>query len=185
MQTSTQYLWNAMPSRFLKQPQFLLTVGGIACFSLLAWAYAIEYWYEVEPCPLCILQRIIYGAMGIVYLIGAYHNPKTFVRYFYSAGTLLLGIMGILTSSRQIWLQHLPIAEVPSCTAGLDRLLEVYPLLEALKMVLTSAGECSVVNFTILGLSLAEASWITYFLLIALSFSIIVFHYKNKLPQKT
>lgn len=159
-------------------------MGGLSCLSVLTGAYSIEHLYQVEPCPLCILQRIVYWVMAFLYLIGAYHNPKTFVRYLYSIGTLLLGMVGILLSSRQILLQHLPISEVPSCTAGLDRLLEVYPILDVLKMVLTSAGECSVVDFTILGLSLAEGAWITYLLLILLSLGIIILQ-KNSGPKKT
>lgn len=68
---------------------------------------------------------------------------------------------------------------VPSCTAGLDRLLEVYPLMEVLKTILTSAGECSMVTFTIMGLSLAEASLIGYLLVGSLSVWIILLQKKK------
>jgi disulfide bond formation protein DsbB len=167
-----------MPNRFLS-PQFAFVIGMLACLGVLASAYAIEHIYDIEPCPLCVLQRIVYWIMAVVCLLGAYHNSKTLVRYCYSLSALLLGIVGILLSGRQIWLQHLPIGEVPSCTAGLDRLLEVYPVLDVLKMVFTSSGECSVVNFTILGLSLAETSFISFGLLTLVSIWIIVLQKKR------
>ena len=171
-----------MPSRFLS-PKFIFALGLLGCLAVLGSAYAIENLYDIEPCPLCVLQRILYWGMAVVCLLGACHNSKTVVRYFYSVSALMLGLIGILLSGRQIWLQHLPMNEVPSCTAGLDRLLEVYPVLEVLKMIFTSSGECSVVNFTILGLSLAEASLISFAVLTLGSIWIIVLQKNNKAKQ--
>lgn len=151
-----------------------MAAGALACFLLLAWAYAIEYIYHIEPCPLCILQRILYWILGMIYLIGACHNPQTWLRYLYSMGAFFFCIMGTLLAGRQVWLQHLPIHEVPSCTAGLDRLLEIYPLLEVLKTILNSSGECAIVSFTIMGLSLAESSLLCFVLLSALSLWIMI-----------
>ncbi len=171
-----------MPSRFLN-PKFIFALGLFSCLAVLASAYAIENLYDIEPCPLCVLQRIVYWGMAVVCLLGACHNSKTIVRYFYSVSALILGLMGILLSARQIWLQHLPMGEVPSCTAGLDRLLEVYPVLDVLKMIYSSSGECSIVNFTILGLSLAEASLISFAVLTLGSIWAIALQKKNNARQ--
>lgn len=156
-------------------------IATLACFGLLGGGYFIEYVYHIEPCPLCILQRLVFGIIAILFLVGALHNPKGIATYIYSILIMLMSITGSLLAARQIWLQHLPPDQVPSCTAGLNRLLEVYPVLEALKLIFNSSGECSVIDFTILGLSLAEWSLFSFVLLIGFSITLIFLIKKRRI----
>ena len=86
-------------------------LGFLICLGLLGGAYIIEYGFHVEPCPLCVLQRMVFWGMGIVFLIGAFHNPKNKLKDFLCVILTVLGVSGILLATRQIWLQNLPLGE--------------------------------------------------------------------------
>ncbi len=128
---------------------FLASVVGIG------FALYLQHYQHLDPCPLCIFQRIGLIIMGAVALIAALHNPKSlWVRRFYS----LLATLGILWSTavagRHVWLQHLPPEDVPACGPGLDYWLEVFPLKSVVQKVLHGSGECAKVDWTFLSWSL-------------------------------
>ncbi|AXI04193.1 disulfide bond formation protein B [Aquirhabdus parva] len=128
---------------------FLASVAG------MGFALYLQHFQHLDPCPLCIFQRIGLMIMGFVALIAALHNPKSlFGRRFYS----LLATLGILWSvgvaGRHVWLQHLPPEDVPACGPGLDYWLQVFPLQSVVQKVLHGSGECAKVDWTLLGWSL-------------------------------
>jgi protein dithiol:quinone oxidoreductase len=139
----------------------LMAFGAVACLLLLASAYLLEFALGLNPCPLCLLQRYVLWAMVLVFAIAAIHKPKL-GKQLYCLILLLLGIIGILLAGRQIWIQSLPPDQVPSCVAGLKRLMEIYPLLDVLKMVIKGTSECTKDTFTLLGFSLAQWSFISF-----------------------
>jgi len=156
----------------------LFLIAFFVSIASIVTGYIIEYVLHIEPCPLCILQRLTFGAIAIALLIGILHDPQIdgyILKSIYSIFTAILGVVGILLSSRQIWLQHLPLHQIPDCTAGFNKLFEVYPFFEALKKLFESSGECAEVNFTMLGISLAEWSLGSFILitLLCLSFFLI------------
>ena len=67
-----------------------------------------------------------------------------------------------MIAGRQVWLQHLPPELVPECGPGLDYMLNVFPLSDAIKMVLTGSGECAEVKWRFITLSIAEWSLIMF-----------------------
>jgi disulfide bond formation protein DsbB len=92
---------------------------------------------------------------------------------------LISAVIGAGIAGRQVWLQHLPPDAVPACGPGLEFMLDVFPLAEALKMVFTGSGECAEVNWTFIGFSIAEWSLVC-FTVIAIS---SILHLLNKLPN--
>lgn len=109
----------------------------------------------LEPCPLCIFQRVGLIAMGVFALIAFIHHPKkALTRRLYS----FLALLGIGWSTgvaaRHVWLQHLPPDQVPSCGPGLNFWLDSFPMAEVVKLVLSGSGECAEIDWTFLGLSL-------------------------------
>lgn len=142
--------------------------GAIFCLFLLAMGYVIEYFFHVRPCALCIFQRIVFGGILLFFVIAAIHHPKRIGQNSYLLVIALLNIIGIGLASRQLWLQSLPPDQVPSCTAGLNRLLEIYSPFEAFKNVILSSGECGQVSFTLLGLSIAAWSLISFIIIMLL-----------------
>ncbi len=126
--------------------------------SLLAYGYYLQFVEGLDPCPLCIFQRVAFIAIIVIALIGTLHGPQKIWKYIYSGLILVSAITGATIAGRQVWLQHLPADQVPECGPGLDFMLEVFPLGETLKMVFTGSGECAKVDWTFLGFSIAELS---------------------------
>jgi protein dithiol:quinone oxidoreductase len=134
----------------------LLFAGGAAvCAGLLGFGYYLEHVRGLDPCPLCLVQRGFFYAVLAVLLVGALHGRA--VRLYGILG-FLLAIGGAAVASRQVWLQHLPPDKVPQCGPDLFFMLENFPLSQTLKRLFTGTGECAAVDWTFLGLSIAEWS---------------------------
>lgn len=128
---------------------FLTSVIG------MGFALYLQHYQNLEPCPLCIFQRVGLMVMGFFALIAALHNPNPlFMRRLYS----LLATVGVLWSvavaSRHVWIQHLPPQDVPACGPGLDYWMQTFPLQSVIQKVLHGSGECAKVDWTLLGWSL-------------------------------
>lgn len=128
--------------------------GFIACAGLIGFALYAEHFLMLMPCPLCVFQRMAVISLGIIFLAAALHNPSGWGRGVYAALILLASGAGIAVAGRHVWLQNLPPDEVPACGAGYDYLMETLPLTDALRAIFTGSGECAVVDWQFLGLSM-------------------------------
>ncbi len=132
------------------------SLAGLAfCVLMMAVALGLEHLVGLEPCPLCIFQRVAVIAAGLVFAVALIHNPAG------RLGAALYGVLslaavgtGIGVAGRHLWLQSLPADEVPSCGPGLDYMLDILPLQEVVNMVLSGSGECAEIDFLFLGVSL-------------------------------
>src|SRR5207244_579703 len=89
------------------------------CAGLMGYALYLQYVVGLEPCPLCVFQRLAIIAMGVVFLIAAFHNPGRTGATAYALAQLLIGGTGAALAIRQVWLQSLPKDQVPACGMGL------------------------------------------------------------------
>ncbi len=141
-----------MPS----SPRTLNALGFLACALLLAYAFYLQFIEGLEPCPLCMAQRIAVGALGIVLLLATLHNPAGGLgRRIYAGLTFLCAAAGAALAGRQVWLQNLPADQVPACGPGLEYMLETFPLSEVILTMIQGTGDCAKVDWTFLGLSIA------------------------------
>lgn len=138
----------------LPAKRILNLAGLLACSAMMAYALYAQYQLLLDPCPLCLLQRVAVIAMGIFFLLAALHNPTGGARRVYAGLIGLSAIGGIVVAGRHVWLQNLPPDKVPSCGPGLGYMLENFPLGDALRMVFTGSGECASVDWSLLGLSM-------------------------------
>ena len=132
--------------------------GGLICFGLIAYALYAQFRLGLEPCPLCIFQRIGIVALGVVFLIAALHDPRGWGTRVYAALIAIAALATIAVAGRQLYIQHLPPGAIPSCGAPLSMMLKFMPLTTVIRKVLTGSGECSIVNWTFLGL--AMPAWV-------------------------
>lgn len=139
----------------LTSRRFVNVGGFLTCVGLLAYAYFLQYVQGLEPCPLCIFQRVAFIALAIIFLLAALHHPKAWGGKVYGLLLLLSGAAGAGLAGRQVWLQGLPPDEVPECGPALDYMLEVFPLGEVIRTVLQGSGDCAEIDWTFLGLSIA------------------------------
>lgn len=124
------------------------------CAGLLAYAYYTQFYLGLEPCPLCIFQRIAMIVLGAVFLVAAAHHPALWGARVYSVFIACAAITGAAIAGRHVWLQNLPPDQVPECGPGLGYMLQAFPLSDALRMVFTGSGECAQVDWAFLGLSM-------------------------------
>lgn len=129
-------------------------LGAFACAGLMAYALYAQHMLGLEPCPLCIFQRVAVIALGAVFLLAAAHRAGNAGRRAYSVLLGLVALAGIGVAGRHVWLTTLPPERVPACGPGLDFMLESFPLRDALAMVLSGSGECASVDWTFLGLTM-------------------------------
>lgn len=130
-------------------------LGALACALMMGYALFAEYWLGFEPCPLCMFQRVGVSALGIVFLLAALHDPvRLGVRRAYGVAILMVAAFPGYVAGRHVYIQSLPEGSVPSCGASLDYLLDVFPLVDVLKKVLTGAGECQKIDWAFWGLSM-------------------------------
>ncbi len=132
--------------------------GAAACALLLGFGFYLQYVGGQDPCPLCLVQRGFYFGLLFVFAAGAIHGPKRLGAVLYGVFALLLTAGGAATAGRQVWLQHLPPDQVPTCGPDLYYMLDNMPLAKIFTNLLRGSGECAEVTWRSLGLSIAEWS---------------------------
>lgn len=132
----------------------LYIVGFVTCVALIATALYFQYVEHLEPCPLCIFQRVFVIAMGLVFFVAAIHNPRYWGRRVYGVLIVVLSGVGAGIAGRHVWLQNLPPDRVPECGPGLSFMFETFPMHKVIEMVLSGSGECAEVLWTFWGLSI-------------------------------
>jgi len=128
----------------------------VVCVSLIA--FGIFYLQEelgLEPCPMCILQRIAFVAVGATALVAAIHGPRGWGLKVYAGLMLLFAIAGGGVAIRHSYLQHFP-PKVETCGADLDFIVGNFPLAQALPKIFAGTGSCSTIQWQFLGLTIPE-----------------------------
>lgn len=136
-------------------PRIGYGAGFLICSALIAFAYYLQFFEYQEPCPLCILQRLVFFALGAVFLAAALHGPGRTGSVIYSGTLFVIAGVGMAIATRHVWLQHLPKDQVPECGPGLEYMVKKFPLGQALEKILSGSGECAETGWTFLGLSIA------------------------------
>ncbi len=143
-------------------PRLGFFLGFAFCAVLLSVAAYFQFVKELEPCPLCITQRVFVLGTGIVFLMATLHNPGPLGRRIYAGWATVLALAGAAVSARHVWLQNLPKEEVPACGPGLAYVFEHFPLSKTIKLLLSGTGECADVLWTFLGLSIPAWTLIAF-----------------------
>jgi len=132
--------------------------GFLICAGLIGYALYAQFKLGLDPCPLCIFQRIGIAALGVVFLIAALHNPRNWGASVYAALIALAALAAAGVAARQLYIQHLPPGAIPSCGAPLSMMMKFMPLTAVIRKVLSGSGECGIVNWRFLGL--AMPAWV-------------------------
>lgn len=151
-------------------PRLGYALGVVACVGLLGFAYYLQYYLYEDPCPLCILQRIAFMALAVIFLVAALHGPGRTGAIVYGGMLFLVAGIGAAIATRHVWLQNLPKDKLPECGPGLEYMLKKLPLTQALEKMFVGSGECAEVGWKFLGLSIAGWSlvWFVLFAIFAI-----------------
>lgn len=140
--------------KFPFSPRKAFFVGFLGTVGLMACAFYFQFQEGLEPCPLCISQRLGVILVGLVLFIGSLHAVTTYRVRIYASLGLLASLMGAAVSLRHLYIQHLPEDKVPACGPGLTYMLQYFPLGETVKAMLSGTGDCAHVDWTFLGFSM-------------------------------
>jgi len=138
----------------LPNSRLLNTAGFLACAGMMGFALYAQYVLFLDPCPLCVFQRIATILLGIVFLIAAIHNPRRIGARVYAFFVLLTAGGGVAVASWHVYLQNLPADKVPSCGPGFEYIMGNFALFDALSLIFQGSGECAEVVWRLLGLSM-------------------------------
>jgi disulfide bond formation protein DsbB len=141
-------------------PRRALGLICLACVLMLAFGLYLQHVVGLEPCPMCIVQR--YALVLVALFTGLAATFRT--RALQVTGGLLAlvsAIGGAYTAASQSWLQWYP-PEVVSCGRDLYGMIETFPLKRALPMIFRGGGDCSKIDWTLFGLTLANWSFIAF-----------------------
>lgn len=138
----------------LPNRRLLNFLGVVICAGMMGFALYAQHVLLLEPCPLCIMQRVAVILLGLVFLLAALHNPPGIGAKIYAALLALVAGTGAGVAAWHVHLQNLPPDAVPSCGPGLDYIMGNFPLSDALALIFKGSGECAEVSWRLLGLSM-------------------------------
>jgi disulfide bond formation protein DsbB len=141
-----------MPAWLTRRAGNLL--GFLACAGLIAYALYVQFVQGLEPCPLCILQRLAVLVVGLLFLAALLHDPANRGARVYGVLIDLTALAGIGVAARHMWIIAQPPGAVAECGASLDYMMAVLPWHEVLAKVLTGSGECAKIDWQFLGLNM-------------------------------
>ena len=127
---------------------------ALVCAGMLGYAIYAEKYLGFVPCPLCMFQRVCVAVLGIVFLIAGLHRVRYHGAIVYSGFIFVAAAAATWVAGRHVWVQGQPPGSVPACGAPLDNLLQMFPLLEVIRKVMTGGGECGTIDWTLLGVSM-------------------------------
>jgi disulfide bond formation protein DsbB len=141
-------------------PRRTLALVFAACVGGLAFALYLQHGVGLEPCPMCIVQRYALILVGVFAGLGAAF-PR---RWAWVTGSLL-GLVsagfGAFVAARQSWLQWYP-PEIASCGRDFYGMIETFPLKRAVPMIFRGSGDCTKIDWTFLGGSIANWSFVAF-----------------------
>jgi protein dithiol:quinone oxidoreductase len=139
--------------------------GFVVCALMLTYAYYEQFALGIEPCPLCIFQRIAMIVIGSVFLVGAIHGPGQRGRKVYGCLVLLGAAAGAGIAAYHLWVQHLPPDPMAGCTPGWTYMVDNFPIGKTLRMAFAGHADCAEVNWTLFGLSMPFYTLVSFVLL--------------------
>jgi len=138
----------------LPNRRLLNLAGFLACAGMMGFALYAQYVLLLDPCPLCVFQRIATISLGIVFLLAFLHNPGNAGSKVYGALVTLTAGFGVGVAIWHVRLQTMPQDEVPSCGPGFEYIMDNFALFDALSLIFKGSGECADVVWRMLGLSM-------------------------------
>ena len=148
-------------------PRLGYALGFLVCAGLIGYALYLQYYEYQDPCPLCLLQRIVYIVLMVLFLVAALHGPRRIGAMAYGGLQFAAAAAGAAIATRHVWLQSLPPDKAVECGPSLEFMLRKYPLFQAFEKVFGGTGQCSEAGWKFLGLTIAGWS-LVWFVLLAL-----------------
>jgi disulfide bond formation protein DsbB len=149
-----------MQKLFIGKTGYLM--GFAACFGTVILALVIQTVYKLEPCPLCITQRMFFMGLGVLFLIGAFVKPASIYAKVLTVLQVLTALGGAGWAIRHWWLQAHKGEIIADCGVGFDYMFDNFPLEKMFKLIFKGTGDCAAIDWTFLGLTLPQLGLIAF-----------------------
>ncbi len=131
-------------------------IGFLVICGLLLTSIYLQAVAGFIPCPLCILQRLMFFVLGVFFLLGILLYKKQIARLTINVLSFIAACTGFGLAARQVWLQNFPTAGSSECGVSIQYMLQVLPLNELIEKVLGGSGECAQRSWEFFYLDMAE-----------------------------
>ena len=145
---------------FDAMPRRVLAMTALGCAAMLGFGLYLQHVVGLEPCPMCIVQRYSLLLVAIVAAVTAMTKSKGLL-VTGSLLTLVIAGFGAFVAARQSFLQWYP-PEIASCGRDLYGMIETFPLKRAIPMIFKGSGDCTKIDWTFLGGSIANWSFVCF-----------------------
>ena len=151
---------NSVLALFDTAPRRIFATIFLGCLGMLIFGMYLQHVVGLNPCPMCIVQRY---ALILVAICAALTGASSRKSLHIAGGVVmvLLAVAGAYVAARQTWLQWYP-PEVVSCGRDLYGMIETFPLQRAIPMIFKGGGDCTKVDWTFLGGSIANWSFVSF-----------------------
>ena len=153
-------------SDYIPNARNLNWIIGFGCMFLMGAALYMEHMMHLEPCPLCITQRIIFIVAGSAFFFFSFFSPLKIIKIFHLIALLLINFTGVVFSVSHILIQSKIISVPAECGLDLDYMFDSFPLSEAFELLFRGAGDCSSIDWTLFGITLPQLALLNYLLFI-------------------
>lgn len=165
-------VWCALRTHWLTHPRRVWALLCIVGVALLSFGLYLQHVTGLEPCPMCVMQRYIWVVISLIALLGAL-SPGRGPVWIVGGWLLVLTTAGAYVAARQSWLQWYP-PQMASCGRDFYGIVDNFPLHQALPMIFRGSGDCSAVDWTFLGGSIANWSFVWFVLCIVVTGTTLV-----------
>ena len=137
-------------------------IGFAACFGIVILALVIQTQYNLEPCPLCITQRLFFMGLGLLFLLGAFIKPASLLQKILVLLQVLTALGGAGWAVRHWYLQANKESMIADCGVDFDYMFENFPLKKMFSLIFKGTGDCAAIDWTFLGLTLPQLALISF-----------------------
>ncbi len=142
-------------------------IGFAVSFGLVALALFIQTKFNLEPCPLCITQRMFFMGLGLLFLIHAFLPKVNLLQKIVVLFEVLTALGGAGWALRHWYLQANKESMIADCGVGFDYMFENFPLEKMFTLIFKGTGDCATIDWTFLGLTLPQLALIAFVSFIA------------------
>ena len=168
---------------FLNSKRFFVLLGATS-LGLIIVALLFEHMLLLEPCLLCYAQRACVYLVILLSLVGFLHKNQSLIIFrSYISLAIAIIVCGISLSIRQLYLQNLPLEQVPTCGPDIDYLFETLPILEVFMLAIRGDGNCAEVLWSFLGISIP--GWLLVAFVALFIYAMVSLFISKKLHSKS
>jgi disulfide bond formation protein DsbB len=135
---------------------FLTTVGLLGCGLFLQNVKGLD------PCPLCVAQRVMFLGVGLVALAAALHRPSGFGITAYAVLDGLFAAVGAGVAIYHISIQSDPKRAAACVGSPIERLIDASGIADWVPPLFRYDGPCTLKPWNLFGLSIPEWSLVGF-----------------------